>query len=386
MAFTPDGEWVVLSANHGVRTSKSDLPAVKKLLELQRKHTLRCVAFTPSGGWVVFWDQNGHWATGLPDAATRKLAELAAKGSTLRSIAFAPDGGWVVLHDQTGVWYSGVPDDLAQYLTRAVEMGVSVDCVAFTNLGTWFALAAGGWSTNDRNHPMAKKPCEAFPGRKVLKWVAVAPEDLATVRYALEVKPAQRVQAVLTTGLPRRDSGAGPWHLFAPQAPELPGQREVRTTFLPEGKVVTEASPLKRPFFLARINEETREDQAVLTIEATLYARHLRPLATGRQAPEVPDLTPEEVQWYTRSSRTLDADATPLRDWIEQRDPQDGRTARATWLWRAGCSPPSNTTSPTSFPPPTMRPPWSVPRASRTAAAFPACSRPRFAPAACRPG
>ena len=91
---------------------------MKKLLELQRKHTLRCVAFTPSGGWVVFWDQNGHWTTGLPDAATRKLAELAAKGSTLRSIAFAPDGGWVVLHGETGVWYSGVPDDLAQYLTR----------------------------------------------------------------------------------------------------------------------------------------------------------------------------------------------------------------------------------------------------------------------------
>ncbi len=292
-----------------------------------------------------------------------------------------------LLHDQTGdLVASGCRTTSLQYLTRAVEMGVSVDCVAFTNLGTWFAIAAGGCSTNDRNHPMAKQLAKLSPGAQVLKWVAVAPEDLATVRYALEVKPAQRVQAVLTTGLPRRDSGAGPWYLFAPQAPELPGQREVRTTFVPEGKVVTEASPLKRPFFLARINEETREDQEVLTIEATLYARRLRPLATGRQAPEVPDLTPEEVQWYTRSSRTLDADATPLRDWIERSDlkRKDGESDMA--LARRVFSTIKHHLT-YEFPANQFAvPPWSVPRASRTAAAVPACSRPRFAPAACRPG
>ena len=94
----------------------------------------------------------------------------------------------------------------------------------------------------------------------------------------------------------------------------------MRTTFRPDGEIVKEGSVLKRPFYRARIDAGTKEQQAVLTIEATLCSRRLRPLAAGQEGPRVPGLPPEEVQWYTRSSRTLDTDSKVLNAWVERSD------------------------------------------------------------------
>ena len=57
----------------------------------------------------------------------------------------------------------------------------------------------------------------------------------------------------------------------------------------------------------------------------------------------MPDLTPEEVQWYTRSSPLDSAmDAAPVRDWIERADLKKRKDGEErTWLQRAGCSPTS---------------------------------------------
>ena len=59
-------------------TSNPDLPACKKMAELQKGAPLKCVAFTPSGGWVVFYGRNGYYGQGHVatclsyDAATAK--------------------------------------------------------------------------------------------------------------------------------------------------------------------------------------------------------------------------------------------------------------------------------------------------------------------------
>src|SRR6516225_978641 len=50
-AFALSGEWVFLFGHDGFYTSNTDLPACKKLKELQKQNAdLKCVAFAPSSG------------------------------------------------------------------------------------------------------------------------------------------------------------------------------------------------------------------------------------------------------------------------------------------------------------------------------------------------
>ncbi len=147
-----------------------------------------------------------------------------------------------------------------------------------------------------------------------------APDDPATARYVLDVKPSCRVKAVLTIDIAHPDATVEAWYLYAPKAPTLPAQASVETTFRPKGKVVDELSPLKRPVFFTKITDGRKEVHTVLTVEATLMARRLRPLAAGQDAPEVKDLSAKEVKQYTRSSETMDLDAKPFREWMERGD------------------------------------------------------------------
>ena len=90
IAFTPDGDWVLLFGGNGIWTSNSNLPAVKKLSGLWKDpHAdFKCVAFAPSGGWAVLWGQNGYWTEGgIPKDAVKRIAEVAQSGGALRSIA-----------------------------------------------------------------------------------------------------------------------------------------------------------------------------------------------------------------------------------------------------------------------------------------------------------
>ena len=317
VAFTPDGDWVILYGGNGFWTSNADLPACKKLAELQKKHALKCVAFTPTGGWVVFYDQNGYDAQNIGDEAFKYVKKVADDGGTLRSIAFTPTNGWVLLFDAGGVYMENVPDDLGKLLRSAVDKHVPVQCAAFTTFGDWFVLVGDGWKSNVPDHPAAKRLAKLRREGKALKWVAFAPDDLAAARYVLDVKPSQRVKAVLTTDIAHPDATVEAWYLYAPKAPTLPAQQSVETTFAPKGKVVEELSPLKRPVFFTKITDGRKEVHAVLTIEATLNSRRLRPLATGQEAPDVKDLSAEEVKHYTRSSETMDLDAKAFREWMD---------------------------------------------------------------------
>jgi hypothetical protein len=144
-------------------------------------------------------------------------------------------------------------------------------------------------------------------------------DDPATMRFWLEVKPAQRIVAVLTADITHPDTdkideGA----IFAPQVPNLPGQKDVKTTFNAKAMIVQEEGPLKRPLFLARFSDGRKTFHIVLTVEATLMSRKLRPLTKGQAVPKVADLSAEAVKWYTRYSwdGVLEPNPKPFREWL----------------------------------------------------------------------
>jgi hypothetical protein len=317
VAFTPGGDWVVLVGQNGVYTSNVDLPAVKKLVELQKGNTLNCVAFSPGGGWVLYWGQNGNWTIGdTPEDAFKKTTSIAKDNGRFRSIAFAPGGGWVILFDDAGIWYSGVPGDLAKLLDQHAKKRVPVRCVSFTSAGDWFCLAEDGWWTSDVNLPAAKELSRLAAARRSLRWIAFAPEDPSKLRYFLDIKPAYQIKATLTTDIAHPNAKVDNWYFYAPDVPNLPGQRNVKTTFNLKNRVVHEASPLKRPLLFAQIDDGRKQVHLVVTIDATLMSRHLRPLAGGATPPMVKDLTPVQIEHFTRSTPTLDLGSAPLRQWI----------------------------------------------------------------------
>jgi hypothetical protein len=145
-AFALSGEWVFLFGHDGFYTSNTDLPACKKLTELQKQDPdFKCVAFAPSGGgWTILWNQNGNWSSGgVPDAAFKKMSQVSKQGGELRSIAYGPKGAWVLLYNKTAVAYGDVPKDLADILDNAVKKRLTVLCVAFTG-NDWICLTNNG--------------------------------------------------------------------------------------------------------------------------------------------------------------------------------------------------------------------------------------------------
>src|SRR5207245_2625573 len=107
VAFTPAGDWVFLFGGDGYYSSNVNLPACKKLTELQGHNAdFKCVAFSPAGGWTIFWSQNGSWTEGsVPDEAFKKIVEVGKRGGELRTIAYGPNGAWVLTFDKSGVYY-----------------------------------------------------------------------------------------------------------------------------------------------------------------------------------------------------------------------------------------------------------------------------------------
>jgi hypothetical protein len=317
--FTPDGDWIILSGGNGFYTNNMGLPACKKLAELQKKNVdFKSAAFAPNGGWILFWGKNSFWSIGgIPSPAFDKAGEVSKAGEKLRSIAFSPDGGWVLLCGEAGAYYQNIPAELAKIINQAVKNQDPIRCVHFTSTGDWFVLSDGGWWTSDVNLPAAKELAKLIKAGSSPRWLATTPDDPATLRYRLEIKPAQRVRAVLSIDYAKPDAKVDAWYLYAAEAPDLPSQRDVHTTLSPPGKVVEEASPYHRRVILSKV-EGRPEVRAALTIEATLMSRHLRPLPAGRTGPEVKDLSPEQVQEYTRATPWADYDAPRFREWLEK--------------------------------------------------------------------
>jgi transglutaminase-like putative cysteine protease len=151
--------------------------------------------------------------------------------------------------------------------------------------------------------------------------------------YALETREVRRIQAVVEYGVTAPRMRAQDWIGFAAVAPELPGQVQVKTTTVPKGKVVKEASPLHRSVVRMQVAAASKEDKTrfkmQVTYEATLRARHLRLLEVGQTSPVVPDLTPADRKNLLASFGDIDHQNGAFRGWLE-----------SAGLMRAGTEPP----------------------------------------------
>jgi len=319
IAFTPDGDWVVLIGGNGVSTSNANLSAVKKMTEQREepRSDLKCIAFAPSGGSVVLWGRNGSWIEGkIPAGLWKKIAEVRDYDGALRSIALAPNGGWVLLCNETGIFYEDIPQDLVNVLDDALKSRLAVRCVAFAPNGDWICLTNRGWWTSNQSMPASKLIAAGMKRGALAKWVAFVPDSPGKGPWWLETKPSQTVVATLTIDCAHPNARVDEWYIYAPQLPNLPGQQAVKTTFIPKGIVVREESPLKRPVILTRINDGRREVRAVLTVQATLMSRRLRELPPGEKAPAIADLSGEAIKNNIRPTATLDFTSKPFQTWM----------------------------------------------------------------------
>lgn len=177
IAFTPEGDWVILFGTNGFHSNNLKLPVCLKLKEIQPKvANFKCIAFTPAGGWVVLWDVNGSWTEGnVPEGAFNKLQETVKQKGELRSIAFGPEGSWVILVGKDGLWHSGLPKELAEVLEDAIQKQNLIRCVAFSG-SDWICLADNGWWTSNPELPSAKLIAKNVKQGHPLKWISIKPD------------------------------------------------------------------------------------------------------------------------------------------------------------------------------------------------------------------
>jgi transglutaminase-like putative cysteine protease len=318
LAFTASEDWVAISGRTKVdwafagRSSLADTLREKKVPAFE----YRCVAFRPQGGWVLLYDRNGYAADGIPAAITDQLEQVRKAGGALRSVAFAPDGGWVVLFDNE-FKAEGVPGALTDCLAEQRQKGAAVRCVTFTSRNEWFLL-------NDRNECLCSNPAHPASQRleqlraegKPLDWVAFSGGEYA-VGYALRRKPVKRIKGILNYKIDDLEGGARSWVLYAPQAPELPRQREPKTTFDPPGRAVQEAGVLMRPLLVSRVTGKAKEIQTKVTYEATLCSTRLVPRLAGAP-PADEKLRPSERDYYLSATPSVDFKVKRFQEWLDE--------------------------------------------------------------------
>jgi hypothetical protein len=158
--------------------------------------------------------------------------------------------------------------------------------------------------------------------RLALALLVLAPAAaLGGPRYALVTVPSRKVEAVFSWEVKTPQLQATEWVVVAARPPELPGQTDVSVSAAPDAKENKEGSGLRQPILVWRIPANDGKLKTGVQIrvktEATLFARHLVPLAPGARAPKVAALGKEERQLFLASTARLNHDATEFRDWLK---------------------------------------------------------------------
>lgn len=321
VAYAPSGDWVVLFGGNGYWTSNVNLPACKKLTELQSgSHTFKCVAFAPNGGWVVFYDQNGYAFENIPADAQKAIEQVVSSGGSLKWMAFTSGGGWCLLHGKNGYVAHGVPEDFLQKIKEVAGQGRTLETVSFAGAKGWaFFFDKGGFYAGNIPEDSFKRLVE-LQKTGAPRAIAFSPGALFDPKatYVLEEKPARHIHATLSTDIELANGQADEWFLYAPEFPNLPSQREMKTAFEPAAQIVRDQSPLQRPIFLSQVANHRKDVHAVLTIDGTLYSRNLRAVGAGDTVTAVQDLTPEQVRHFTRASPTSDIETKAFREWMQR--------------------------------------------------------------------
>lgn len=140
--------------------------------------------------------------------------------------------------------------------------------------------------------------------------------------HKLVTADAKRVSATIGYEMRADKFGVTKWHVFLPDAPELPSQSRVKTTTEPATKVVAEKGPLARTvrYFEAKANGKPGAVLKItVDIEAALRARELVELKPGEAAPDVPPLPDAERKLYLAPTTRIDYETKAFRDWLDQK-------------------------------------------------------------------
>jgi hypothetical protein len=163
------------------------------------------------------------------------------------------------------------------------------------------------------------------------------------VRFRIEEKDAQRVTAELTLDISCPKLKAASWIVFAPVAPELPGQAGTKTSLNFRTDPVADLSPQARPLLVARVPADTPARKTGLavkvTYEASLRSRTLVPVSG--KPPTVPPLTAKERANYLADSDEVNWKTDALQVWLDQtglrRKPKEGEIEFARRVFLGLC-------------------------------------------------
>jgi transglutaminase-like putative cysteine protease len=154
--------------------------------------------------------------------------------------------------------------------------------------------------------------------------LAVPPVAVAQPAYMIEVRPAKKIEAVLSLDVNTPNLKASEWVLVVPRLPELPGQTKVKSTMNYPADEVEDLSPEKRPLLRARVKVKDKDLESkisiVATYEAELFSRKLVPVPAGAKPPKVAPLTEAERALYLQSTGKIDFDCESFKAFLRDYD------------------------------------------------------------------
>jgi transglutaminase-like putative cysteine protease len=148
----------------------------------------------------------------------------------------------------------------------------------------------------------------------------VASLPAAPPAYALQVKPAQRIEAVMVCEVEAPNGIAKDWFVYAALPPDLPSQTRHDGRLTPGGKPALELSSLGRPILSARVPVTSPELQKKVSVEiryeATLLSRKLVPSDPKAKPAAVTLLTPQERKAALAATPLLDFQKSDFQAWL----------------------------------------------------------------------
>lgn len=155
----------------------------------------------------------------------------------------------------------------------------------------------------------------------VLSHLLLSPTAEHSAKYILKSSETKRIEAELTYEIKMPKLQVREWIVYAPQAPELPGQIRVRTTLEPGGKPSFELSPERRPMMMTRIaGQNGRENEIIVHVkyQVTLLSRELAPLRKGRAGPAMTPLSEKDWQNNLEIGGEFDWKSEPVQRWVRE--------------------------------------------------------------------
>jgi len=148
-------------------------------------------------------------------------------------------------------------------------------------------------------------------------------------KYKMELAEKQTVMGTLTYSAKFADLQAKEWIAFAAVAPELPGQKNPKTTFdFPGSEKVKDKSPLARSALIAKVPAKADDLKTKLSMKvqysATLFSRHLVEACGGPLA-EVKPLTAQEARDALADLGDIDFKEAGFQNWLKGTDYKKGK-------------------------------------------------------------